>query len=89
MTRAVGQASTQPSTRAAAVPLLTVYSKPPSFAARAPLGAAKLTASRRARAAVSRRLVGISDPTLLSRDPGRQAHTCTIPWWEEFLEETT
>ena len=40
--------------------------------------------SKRAKAAESIRLVGIRNPTLPSRVPERQAHTCTIPWWEEF-----
>jgi hypothetical protein len=33
------------------------------------------------------RLVGIRNPTLPSRVPERQAHTCTILWREEFWEK--
>ena len=57
MRRVVGQVAVQPVTVASRP--RRVYSKPPAEKARAPLGAAKLTASSRARAADTIRLIGI------------------------------
>ena len=57
LTRVAEQVLVQPVTVAA--PPETVYSKPASESARAPLGAAKLTASRRAKAADRARLAAI------------------------------
>jgi hypothetical protein len=80
-----GHALVQPVTMAA--PSVTVYAKPPSESARAPLGAAKLLASIKAIAAERIRLAGIMYSMLPVRDPERQAHTCTIPWREEFWKD--
>ena len=87
MTRVVGQVPVQPMT-VASLPV-RVYTKPSAEAARAPLGAAKLPASRRTRAAERIRLAGIRHSTLPPRDPERRAHTCTIPWREEFWGDVT
>jgi hypothetical protein len=82
MTRLVGQVLVQAVTVAAEP--TTVYSNPSADSACAPLGVAKLAAIKKESAAVTILLVGIRDPMLPPRDPKRQAHTCTIPWREEF-----
>jgi hypothetical protein len=75
MTRVVGQVPpVQPVTVAA--PSVTVYSKPASENARAPLGVVKLTASRRARAADRARLAGIDDSSTGTMGRAREAQ----PW---------
>jgi hypothetical protein len=84
MTRVGGQVPPVQPVTVATLPV-RVYSKPSAESARAPLGAAKLTASSRARVAERARLVSTRNSMLPSRSPKWQAHTYTFLWREVVL----